>query len=384
MATRSELRVLIEKISRGKNINLNIGLIAPIEKIRLKFLFNCLSIFLNRKKIAANFLTISLFKAQQMQGFKKMIFLLRLKFEIFFGKLISFDSFLNLCETLLPRLEKTNNTYVFTTEVDYLYDYILALLKGDKVFVYVYSWDHIYKNVYFSKRVEKYFVWNDQQKNALSSLHDIDLYKIEVVGSTLFGSLYEYKKKYPKKVLLADHNNILLVMSTGTEYLQREELSIFSEIIKLNPEINFYLRPYPFYKRTLVQSLSSQTNFLGLDTDYVKQFQNESPSFYKYRLIGHFNYVVHMGTTLGVEAALLGVKSIFLTNLDDQYSHLRHFLKQSQLKWLETICSPAEVKLRVNDNVTLFDLTQKVISRNFFLRSVDEISNKMRDEIHDA
>ena len=196
-----------------------------INRLLKRVLLKGFIIFSDKRVIKQNYRIISLFKIELMKGFKKILAYANLLTELALGKFIHFDTFLEYTKFL--NRESPKSVHLFVTEISEVKHYVKSLLNGDKVYVYIYSWDHIYKNRFYSSWVAKYFVWNEKQATLLSELHGISEEKIYVVGSTLFSSLYDYldsptvNRKIHKKV---SRLTALFAMSTGTKILQKEEL----------------------------------------------------------------------------------------------------------------------------------------------------------------
>ena len=331
----------------------------------------------DKRVISQNYKIISLFKIERIKGFKKILANVNLATELLFGKFILFDTFLTWCTN--KNHESWTTSHFFVTEISELHQYIQSLLNGDKVYVYVYSWDHIYKNIFYSNRVAKYFVWNEQQATALTEVHGIQHGKIHIVGSTLFSSLHEYLKTRALRHKM--HNDTsrvkaMFAMSTGTKMLQQEELDYFEKLLQMNPNIDFLLRLYPFYDASKIQRLTTYRNFLGLDTEFFSGKNDDSAALgphQKYDFIDNCDLFLHFGTTLGVEAAYLNTRSILLYPNGRTHKRLRSFAEQSQLKWLRSVARKEDQVMRLPEFLEGFELVDEIVQKYFPLKSLDAI-----------
>ena len=357
-----------------------------LNRLLKRFLLRGFIIFCDKRVIKQNYKIISLFKIERMKGLKKIIAYVNLMIELVLGKFIHFDTFLKFTKFLHHKSPKSD--HLFVTEISELKSYIKSLLNGDQVHVYIYSWDHIYKSMFYSSWVAKYFVWNEEQATALSELHGISKDKIYVVGSTLFCDLHDYvKSPVAKQKICKDGSRLtaLFALSTGTKILQREELDYFEKILQLNPNIDFLLRLYPFFDTSNVQRLLHYENFLGTDKkfftrDYANGYGEER--YHKYQIIDSCDYFLHFGTTLGVEAAFFNTRSILLYPCGQTNKKIRLFAEQSQLKWLRTISKNDDKAIRLPEFINSYELEKKTVTEHFPLRELDSIIMNIEGVIH--
>ena len=382
--TRLELTAIIDKFKAFYKAIINERTLNANSYLLYKIIFLFLNPFLDRRKIKANYIIINSFKAERKIGYKKLLSISRTKFELLFGRFLNFDDIIFIFQLLKFSKNKKKEIYFFVTEIESIYDYILALSSGNKTFVYVYSWDHIYKNVYYSKRVTRYFVWNKHQKEALNLIHNIPKQKISVVGATLLTHVYDFKLNniYDLNKNKNENKSILLLMSTGTKRLQKQELILFEKIIKLNSKHSFYIRLYPFFKTEELSILQKYENFLGLDSE-ICRIEDIHSDFHinKFQIMKNFDTVMHCGTTLGLEASLLGIKSYFIHgNLIDRI--LKQFNNQSQLKWLLSISTYSPNSINLLPDLMCSALENEVASNYFPLTSIEEITEKILSEVN--
>ena len=80
---------------------------------------------------------------------------------------------------------------IFFTEISN--DYLLArcIYEQIKTSVYVYSWDHPFKQTKFSNKIN-YKTWSQSTKNDLVDLQKIDPNNIQILGSSQFGYIYDF------------------------------------------------------------------------------------------------------------------------------------------------------------------------------------------------
>ena len=115
----------------------------------LRFFIFLVNLLVNKRKIKVNYRVINEFKNARLRGFAFIKQKVLTELRLFFGCFGKIDNYLPVFKKNYQSFSR--ELYLFSTEVEYLKDYLVALMEGKKVVVYVYSWDHIYKNIFFLK-----------------------------------------------------------------------------------------------------------------------------------------------------------------------------------------------------------------------------------------
>jgi hypothetical protein len=162
-------------------------------------------------------------------------------------KVISYDWLLNRLSLKKETFIQDIDRMIFFTEISN--DYFLArcIKERKKINVYVYSWDHPYKHTRFSNQV-KYLTWSEDTKQDISKLQNIDIDRIEVLGSTQFAYINDALKIKSKKRTF-DFKYIYYACAIGIDPLVPQEIKIINKIHSIikNHDTNLKLvvRPYP-------------------------------------------------------------------------------------------------------------------------------------------
>jgi len=306
----------------------------PLKKLNVGFFYLFKIFGIIPVEIKNNYNIIELFRISNSRKSKsKLLFdKIILLFSNYLGKLMSYDFYLNCLYVDFDKKFnfKKNDTFIFFSEIvdnELLY----YLIKNNyKVFVYVYSWDHHFKFLSFSNRINKYFVWNDTIKSDIARIHNIDLEKLVVAGSTQISFISNYKSILNKIKKIYD---FLFVLSTGTHSLLVQELRLFKLLFNIYPDKNWAIRIYPFISVDLInefQNIDSKIQILKpLD------IKNSNYADFIEEKILHLNssrFIVHCGTTLGLESSYLGHNTVFITPKYrvDELDKLYNFIHQNQ------------------------------------------------------
>ena len=385
LETRSELYEVVKYFKEmGATIEINTNKkYAVLFNLFLRFFVLFVSLLADKRKIKANYRVINEFKNARLRGLKFFKENVLLELRLLFGRFGKLDNYLPVIKS--NSKTDANELYLFSTEIESLKDYLVALMEEKKVVVYVYSWDHIYKNIFYSNRVFLYLVWDDEQKDELVSIHNIDENKIKVIGSSAFHHIYNFKNRKKKQksdssVLVSrkvKRKKALLAMATGIEQLAKEELHLFESLVKLNEKIDFSLRPYPFLNKNInFDNFFELKNFEMVYKPEVLTSENVI-DFHKAKLqqVEQHDYVIHIGTTLGLEASLLNKKSVLL--YPTVSSFLGDFVLQRQIVLLAKRSKVILTELELPDHLTAFIISNKDIKKRFVLKSIKSFSKSL-------
>jgi hypothetical protein len=313
---------------------------------------------------------------------------------------LSYDQYLsNLKYKADTDLKEVDCLILFTEVYD---DLFLAHLinSGKPLFVYVYSWDHACKMKTFSNKVNGYLVWNEGIKEDLVKLHGIDPSKIQVFGSTQLAYIEEYKRspEYSEDRAFP-FTYVYFGCAFGHADLAPYEVRYIEEVAKalqLNfPDVKLVIRPYPFLEFWQTYESLKQYNNVVFDDTYRKSANDLSIEkgkiFDKFHKIKDAAVFIHLGTTLGLEAAYFDVPVLHLDfdlkrdNYLKQYMHQYHLDKYLILDQFPNIVQREEelvrkLQLALNRDKSYLEYGQFISGRNE-VKSFDQLSEYLLKQV---
>ncbi len=254
---------------------------------------------------------------------------------------VGYDTYLkNLTYSGKTKIDDLDR-FVFFTDI---YDsYFLArVLNEDKpLHIYVYSWDHPCKHVRYTKRA-KYLVWNQGIKDDVAELQHVASRKIEVLGANQFGYVDRYYQAGPGAESPYPFKYVYFGCAIGLPGLVQQETEVVRKAAKALaiacPDWKMVVRPYPVLKEWHhYESLRSEPNIV-LDDGFRTGDRSitDDSILQKFRTIAHAEAFLHLGTTLGLEAAFTDTPSFILDLTYFSYEKekkdlaLYHFVHQYQ------------------------------------------------------
>lgn len=341
-----------------------------LRNIVMVFLFN---LFGRIPKSRQNYFMTEQFKYSNasVKNIKYYLNYILFKLSRFTPKWLSYDRYLKmLAYSQSTGISDIDKFLLFTPIYN---DHLLAQLidEDKKISVYVYSWDHPCKMKCFSKKVDRYFVWNAGLKDDLLELQNIEPEKIEIWGSTQLTYIASYKEmdcklkenKYPFKYFYFG-------CATGYKKLVKEEVSFIADIagiLKEFPEYRLLVRPYPFLALwELYDSLKQYENVVFETYDKVSKDKInglERTIFDKLNTIAHAEAFIHIGTTMGFEAAYFNKPVCMINYVDGKMRHVHDFIHQYQND--KYLCA-AHYKNVIKDKVQLREVIAGIASGRDF------------------
>lgn len=208
---------------------------------------------------------------------------------------------------------KQKRLFFISPEQDFI-EYAL-LLKAQSTVYYVHSWDHLWKLNYSSKIL--YLVWNTTIKNELVQLYPKA--NTRIIGNSLMSYLEKNKIRRKKK---SARQIIGWPMSYGSHDVYREEIELVKSLSDMvDKEMEIWLREYP-------RSQILDESLLGKKNVHIHRGS-------KLEFLEGLDLCLHVGTTLGIEAEILGIPSIYL-KVDEKFSELYNASKQPHHKFFMT------------------------------------------------
>lgn len=206
--------------------------------------------------------------------------------------------------------------FLFITEV--CSDGFMArvLRSGKPCFSYLYSWDHPFKHCRFSRR-PRYLVWNQGASEDLTEMHGISPERVKVIGSTQLGFMERFRaqgageRPYPFRY-------VCFGCAIALPQLIGDEVRLIAEISRLlaecAPDLKLVIRPYPILGDwTVYEGLRRLPNAVMDDGFRRRDNTIDNRDIQrKFETIEHSEGFFHLGTTLGLEAAMTGAPSFLL------------------------------------------------------------------------
>ena len=200
--------------------------------------------------------------------------------------------------------------------------------SGKTAWAYLYSWDHPCKHTTLTDRLTGYLVWNEKLAQDMENLQGAPRDKCRIIGATQLCPIVEYLSSSP---VVAGQGRIegrpYFYFGCGTGYapLSRREISLVAELADLLkkefPEYLFLVRPYPFYNDdSALAELKIRAN-VRIDDEFRSFQLNGSLRSVDIRnrldLQRGSACFIHIGTTMGYEAAFLGCPVVFINLIAD-------------------------------------------------------------------
>jgi len=263
------------------------------------------------------------------------------------GGPFSFDRYLRTI-TLNRSVALDDIDIIFAMTDVYDVNVLAQITESDKPFLnYVYSWDHAGKYTRFSKKNTRYLVWHDGIKDDLTELHGIDAKNINVIGSTQLAILDDYiintdiaDKPIQKEPYVYYAGTMGYPEATEQEL---RAVKFLAHVLKtVAPETKLLFRPYPNVKMISQYRELSNLKNVELENIVISEgsvtFVRDRPED-KYSKIEEAALFVHMGSTIGLEAAYLNTPVLYLVMDDFDYGypansvhHIRNTFSQRHLE----------------------------------------------------
>jgi DNA polymerase III delta prime subunit len=407
LSTKTKLVLFIVKSDEEqiKKLNIEYRLIDENETIKNKMLKNIFNIFHKKHHLKYDLVSWKLRKIAAHIGIKQ---LLQIVYFNFMERIPSFFSYELLLKYLDLNNDNIDDIQAMITLTEIKYDELLSkcFKKTIPLYVYMYSWDHPIKLKKIGQNNFSYLVWNNNLKEDLHFLHNVDLENIYNIASTQLIYVEQYRPSINK---VTNNNYIYYASSFARVETVNQEIdlikfiSLYLQKNKLSTKIIF--RPYPNVENEvneLYESLKQLGNIefdIYQDNDFI--FTKEK-IYAKYEMIQNSIFTLHTGSTFGMEACYFDVPNIFFTfsnsnfssqknvpfylnlkNIINQY-HLKKYLLHSEYK---NVASSENDLLQVLDDLLLKNKSIDYLAynrkvRNYTpLKSIGEIADNILEII---
>ena len=253
-------------------------------------------------------------------------------------KVLPYDFFLNrLRFKSETQINDIDQFICFTAIAD---DYFLARLlrQKTKVKVYVYSWDHPCKHICFSKRVQ-YLCWSEGIKADIVDLQKIPPHRIDVVGASQFGYVYDFLQLDPAQLTRSyPFEYIYFGCAIGITDLVLDEINVIKSFARVLSEVQptwkLVVRAYPVLSKwEYYEELRELPNVVLDDGFRTKDLSVKDDNILeKFEKIHFANGFFHLGTTMGLEACFTDTPSFIVDYGSRSYTglSLHSFIHQHQ------------------------------------------------------
>jgi hypothetical protein len=365
------------------------------------------------KSIVASIARVLYLTIGQLPFYKKNYFVLKLfelsatatrfiwikgffiKFRLYLPSLISYDFYINFIGRFGKfDLNGIDRALVITESGSHIL--IGAMLRSKiPVDAYVYSWDHPFKHMSFSKKVRNWYVWSDDVKNDLVKLHNIDFKKIKILGSTQLSLVDKYISEYGCDSKNTNSKYIYYGCGLGYGDLVFQEIELIKYLSKVLRQLDrgykLIVRTYPLVEKdkNMYHELKGVNNIIidepvkysGNPGD--KSFLIHSGIKKKYDLIRNAEAVFHSGTTLGLEACYFDIPVFFIA-ADDftdgkskvrglslfDFMHQQHNIKYLKLTEYENVITKVSQLSSIIRKITQENKSSLYLNYNYKIRSL--------------
>ncbi len=257
-------------------------------------------------------------------------------------KVMGYDFLLNRLSYLGKTKIDDIDRFICFTEISDNYFFSRLIKEERPVSVYVYSWDHPCKHLRFSKKVQ-HLVWNQGLKEDMITLQGFSAEQVKIIGASQFGYIdqflqkaHTYKNPYPFKY-------IYFGCALGIPALVPKELEVVQRVAQLMqkhvPDWKLVVRPYPVLSDWKPYDDLKQLSNVVLDDGFRKAKANnlavsDESVNEKMIKIHYAEAFLHLGTTLGLEAAFTETPSMLVDfdylNQTRERLSLKNFIHQFQ------------------------------------------------------
>ena len=200
--------------------------------------------------------------------------------------------------------------------------------SGKPAWAYLYSWDHPCKHTVLTDRLTGYLVWNQKLAKDMEELQGISQNKCKIIGATQLCPIVDYlasSTMLPGQGRLEGSPYFYFGCGTGYAPLSRREIRLVAELADLLkkefPEHLLLVRPYPMFNDdSALAEIKSKSN-VRIDDEF-RSFQVgrslRSVDIHKRLDLQRGSACfIHVGTTMGYEAAFLGCPVVFINLIAD-------------------------------------------------------------------
>ncbi len=340
---RNDIRDLVAEIARSHRVVLlskEKSLDHPLPTgVELRPL---VSVYLNKRKFwtklfswfgklprsRENYYINELFKLGRLSPVQQTLGKIKLNLQMWMPRFMSIN-------TLLPILAPCDgtdisdiDTFLLITEFSDIPMLARVCDSGKPAWAYLYSWDHPCKHTVLTDRLTGYLVWNKKLAEDMEELQGLPRNKCKVIGATQLCPIVDYlasSTTLPRQGRLEGRPYFYFGCGTGYAPLSRREITLVAELADLLkkefPEHLLLVRPYPMFSDdSALAEIKSKSN-VRIDDEFrsyqVGRSLRSVDIYKRLDLQRGAACFIHIGTTMGYEAAFLGCPVVFINLVSD-------------------------------------------------------------------
>ena len=340
---RNDIRDLVAEISRSHRVvllsrektlahPLPAGVeLRPLVSAHLskrKFWTKLFSWFGKLPRSQENYYINELFKLGRLSPFRQMIGKLKLNLQMWMPKFITINQLLPIVSQCDATDISDIDSFLLITEFADI-PMLARICDSEKTaWAYLYSWDHPCKHTVLTDRLTGYLVWNKKLALDMEELQGISQNKCKIIGATQLCPIVDYLSStstLPCQGRIEGRPYFYFGCGTGYAPLSRREISLVAELADLLkkefPQFLLLVRPYPMFNDdSALAEIKSKSN-VRIDDEF-RSFQVgrslRSVDIHKRLDLQRGSACfIHVGTTMGYEAAFLGCPVVFINLIAD-------------------------------------------------------------------
>ena len=275
-----------------------------------------------------NYYINELFKLGRLSPTQQTFGKIKLNLQMWMPRFMSINKLLPIMSQCDSTLISDIDSFLLITEFSDIPMLARICDSGKPAWAYLYSWDHPCKHTVLTDRLTGYLVWNQKLAKDMEELQGISQNKCKIIGATQLCPIVDYlasSTMLPGQGRLEGRPYFYFGCGTGYAPLSRREIRLVAELADLLkkefPEHLLLVRPYPMFNDdSALAEIKSKSN-VRIDDEF-RSFQVgrslRSVDIYKrLDLQRGSTCFIHVGTTMGYEAAFLGCPVVFINLIAD-------------------------------------------------------------------
>lgn len=275
-----------------------------------------------------NYYINEIFKFGRLSRFQQTIGKIKLNLQMWMPKFIGINKLLSILSQCDNTLIADIDTFLLITEFSDIPMLARICDSGKPAWAYLYSWDHPCKHTVLTDRLTGYLVWNKKLALDMEELQGISRNKCKIIGATQLCPIADYLSStstQPRQGRIEGRPYFYFGCGTGYAPLSRREISLVAELADLLkkefPEHLLLVRPYPMFNDdSALAEIKTKSN-VRIDDEF-RSFQVgrslRSVDIHKRLDLQRGSACfIHIGTTMGYEAAFLGCPVVFINLIAD-------------------------------------------------------------------
>jgi hypothetical protein len=285
-----------------------------------------------------NYYINELFKFGRLSLFRQTMGKLKLNLQMWMPKFISINKLLPILSQCDDTLIADIDTFLLITEFSDIPMLARICDSGKPAWAYLYSWDHPCKHTVLTDRLTGYLVWNKKLAKDMEELQGVSLDKCKIIGATQLCPIVDYlasTSTLPRQGLIEGRPYFYFGCGTGYAPISRREIKLVAELADLLskefPEHLLLVRPYPMFNDdSALTEIKAKSN-VQIDDEF-RSFQVgrslRSVDIHKRLDLQRGSACfIHIGTTMGYEAAFLGCPVVFINLSSDKNAEDKHAIE---------------------------------------------------------